>query len=75
MNGETAIEYARAREPLTVCSTRDSENLAELTDFGRSARQQIIVKAVLSKVKQSSTWPHLYDAMDALKSAISASSP
>ena len=70
MNGETAIEYARAREPLAVCSTRDSENLAELTDFGRSARQQIIVKAVLSKVKQSSTWPHLYDAMDALKSAI-----
>jgi len=70
MNGETAIEYARAREPLAVCSTRDSENLAELTDFGRSARQQIMVKAVLSKVKQSSTWPHLYDAMDALKGAI-----
>ncbi len=70
MNGETAIEYARAREPLAVCSTQNSENLAELTDFGRSARQQIIVKAVLTKVKQSSTWPHLYDAMDALKSAI-----
>lgn len=70
MNGETAIEYARAREPLAVCGMGNSENLAELTDFGRSARQQIMVKAVLAKVKQNSTWPHLYDAMDALKGAI-----
>jgi LCP family protein required for cell wall assembly len=70
MNGETAIEYARAREPLNVCSNKQSENLAELTDFGRSARQQIIVKAVLSDVKQVSTWPKLFNAMDALKSAI-----
>ena len=70
MNGETAIEYARAREPLDVCSTKASQNLAELTDFGRSARQQIMVKAVLTKFKQSSTWPRLYNAMDALKGAI-----
>ncbi len=70
MNGETAIEYARAREPLDVCSNKPSQNPAELTDFGRSARQQIIVKAVLSDVKQVSTWPKLFDAMDALKSAI-----
>src|SRR6185312_7169510 len=46
MNGETAIRYARAREVL--------DNLAEGTDFARSARQQIIIKAVLSKVKQMS---------------------
>ena len=70
MDGETAIEYARAREPLNVCSNKPSENLAELTDFGRSARQQIIVKAVLSDVKQVSTWPKLFNAMDALKSTI-----
>ncbi len=70
MNGETAIEYARAREPLAVCGMGTSQNPAELTDFGRSARQQIIVKAVLAKVKQTSTWPHLYNAMDALKGAI-----
>ena len=70
MNGETAIEYARAREPLTACGKGVSENPAELTDFGRSARQQIIVKAVLSDVKQVSTWPKLFNAMDALKSAI-----
>lgn len=70
MDGETAIRYARAREPLEVCGKGTSENLAELTDFGRSARQQIIIKAVLAKVKQSSTWPHLYGAMDALQKTI-----
>lgn len=70
MDGATAIQYARAREPLAVCGMGTSENPAELTDFGRSARQQIIVKAVLSKVKQVSTWPKLFGAMDALKKTI-----
>ncbi|HZR44155.1 MAG TPA: LCP family protein [Ktedonobacteraceae bacterium] len=70
MDGATAIEYARAREPLEVCGMGTSQNLAELTDFGRSARQQIIIKAVLAKIKQASTWPHLYDAMDALQQSI-----
>jgi polyisoprenyl-teichoic acid--peptidoglycan teichoic acid transferase len=70
MDGNTAITYARAREPLEVCGQGTSENLAELTDFGRSARQQIIIKAVLAKVKQISVWPHLYDAMDALQQTI-----
>ncbi len=70
MDGATAIMYARAREPLEVCGMGTSENLAELTDFGRSARQQIIIKAVLARVKQVSTWPHLYDAMDALQQTI-----
>jgi LCP family protein required for cell wall assembly len=70
MDGATAIEYARAREPLEVCGKGTSENLAELTDFGRSARQQIIIKAVLSKVKQASTWPKMYGAMNALQQTI-----
>ncbi len=70
MDGATAISYARAREPLAVCGMGASENLAELTDFGRSARQQIIVKAVLSQIKQVSTWPRIYSAMDALQQAI-----
>lgn len=70
MNGETAIEYARAREPLAVCGMGTSENLAELTDFARSARQQIIIKAVLAKVKQPGTWPRLFDAMTALQHTI-----
>src|SRR2546425_12581368 len=70
MNGATAIMYARAREPVEVCGMGTSENLAELTDFGRSARQQIIMKAVEEKFKQPSTWPHLYDAMNALQHAV-----
>jgi polyisoprenyl-teichoic acid--peptidoglycan teichoic acid transferase len=70
MDGNTAIEYARAREPLDVCGQGLSENLAELTDFARSARQQLIVQTVLAKVKQISTWPHLYDALGALQQTI-----
>jgi polyisoprenyl-teichoic acid--peptidoglycan teichoic acid transferase len=62
MSGETAIEYARARY-VTV-------NLAEGTDFARSARQQIIMKAALAKLKDWHTWPHLFSAMDALKRTI-----
>ena len=70
MDGATAIEYARAREPMEVCNSGTSTNLAELTDFGRSARQQIIIKAVIAKAKELSTWPHFYGAMDALAQTI-----
>jgi len=70
MDGETAIRYARAREPLEVCGKGRSENQAELTDFARSARQQIIIKAALAKVKQVSTWPKLFNAMTALRHTI-----
>lgn len=70
MNGATAIEYARAREPLEVCGKGTSMNQAELTDFARSARQQIMIKAALSKVKQISTWPKLYSALNALQHTI-----
>jgi LCP family protein required for cell wall assembly len=62
MNGETAIRYARARYVL--------DNPAEGTDFARSARQQIIIKAALAKVKQVSTWPSLFNAMSALQHTI-----
>ncbi|HLH61015.1 MAG TPA: LCP family protein [Ktedonobacteraceae bacterium] len=70
MDGARAIEYARAREPLEVCGKGTSENQAELTDFARSARQQIIIKAALSKVKSVSTWPSLYNALNVLSKAI-----
>ncbi len=70
MNGATAIEYARAREPLEVCGMGTSENQAELTDFARSARQQLIIQAALKKVKQITTWPRLFDAMNALQQTI-----
>src|SRR5437016_8581299 len=62
MNGETAIRYARARYVL--------DNPAEGSDFARSARQQIMIKPALSKVKQISTWPSLYNALTALQRTI-----
>jgi LCP family protein required for cell wall assembly len=62
MDGERAIEYARARYAIT--------NPAEGTDFARSARQQIIMKAALSKLKDIGTWPHFYSALDALQHTI-----
>lgn len=62
MNGQKAIQYARARYVL--------DNPAEGSDFARSARQQIMIKAALSKVKQISTWPSLYNALNALQRTI-----
>lgn len=70
MDGATAIEYARAREPVEVCGMGTSENQAELTDFGRSQRQQIIMKAALTKLKDWRTWPSLFNAMDKLKNTL-----
>ncbi len=70
MNGATAIEYARAREPVEVCSNKTSINQAELTDFGRSARQQIIIKAALGKLRNITTWPSLFNALTALQKTI-----
>jgi LCP family protein required for cell wall assembly len=62
MNGARAIQYARAREVL--------DNPAEGTDFARSVRQQIIMKAALAKLKDWHTWPSLFSALDALKRTI-----
>src|SRR5256884_82095 len=62
MDGETAIEYARARYVI--------DNPAEGTDFARSARQQLIMKAALSKLKDWHTWPSFFNALDALKRTI-----
>src|SRR5262249_29253267 len=62
MDGETAIRYARARYV--------TDNPAEGTDFARSIRQQLIIKTALAKMKQISSWPNLFNAMDALQKAI-----
>jgi polyisoprenyl-teichoic acid--peptidoglycan teichoic acid transferase len=70
MDGATAIEYARAREPVEVCGMGTSENQAELTDFGRSRRQQLIMQAALAKLKNWGTWPHLFSAMDKLEQTL-----
>jgi LCP family protein required for cell wall assembly len=70
MNGATAIEYARAREPVEVCGMGTSINQYELTDFGRSRRQQLIMQAALSQLKKWQTWSSMYGAMDALKGTL-----
>lgn len=62
MDGETAIEYARARYVI--------DNPAEGSDFARSARQQIMIKSALSKVKSISTWPSMFNALTALQHTI-----
>ena len=62
MNGEQAIEYARARYVLDPPS--------EGTDFARSVRQQILLKAILDRAKQAGAWPKLLGATDALQRAI-----
>jgi LCP family protein required for cell wall assembly len=62
MDGAKAIIFARARYVLN--------NPAEGSDFARSQRQQLIMKAALDKLKQWQTWPHLFGAMDTLKTTL-----
>lgn len=51
MDGERAIEYARAREAI--------DNLAEGSDFARSQRQRLIMEAFKAKLFQPSGLIHL----------------
>lgn len=62
MNGATAIIYARARYVIN--------NPAEGSDFARSQRQQLIMQAALTKLKDWHNWFSLYGAMDALKQTL-----
>jgi len=62
MNGEKAIEYARARYVLSPVS--------EGTDFARSARQQLLIKAILDRAKSVSAWPGLLNATNALQNTM-----
>ncbi len=62
MDSQRAIEYARTRQVL--------DNAAENSDFARSARQQQLVKAIVTKMVQISNWPHLFNARDTLQSSI-----
>lgn len=62
MNGERAIEYARARYV--------TDPLSEASDFARSARQQLLIRAILGRARQVSAWPGLNGALDALQRAI-----
>lgn len=62
MDGKRAIIYARARYVL--------DNPSEGTDFARSQRQQIIMKAALAKIKDWHTWPQMFSAMDKLEKTL-----
>lgn len=59
MNGEQAIEYARARYVLSPAS--------EGTDFARSARQQLLIRSLLARVRDVGAWPGFLNATDALQ--------
>ncbi|HEY7850221.1 MAG TPA: LCP family protein [Ktedonobacterales bacterium] len=62
MDGEQAIEYARARYVLSPAS--------EGSDFARSARQQLLIRAIAGRLRSPSAWPGLSNAMNALQKAI-----
>jgi LCP family protein required for cell wall assembly len=62
MDGERAIEYARARYVL--------EPASEGTDFARSARQQFLVRAIFGKARQPGEWPRLAGASKQLGGAL-----
>ena len=51
MNGERAIEYARARETI--------DNISEGSDFARSRRQRLIMEAFKTRLMQASGLIHL----------------
>lgn len=62
MDGERAIEYARTRQVL--------DNPAEDSDFARSARQRQLVEAIVARMNQVSSWPHLFSVLDSLQNSI-----
>ena len=62
MNGVQALQYARARYVLSPAS--------EGTDFARAARQQLIVRAVVDRMRSPSAWPGLSKAQTALQKTI-----
>ncbi len=62
MNGEQAIEYARARYVITP--------LSEASDFARSMRQQLLIRAIISRLRNPAAWPGLSNALSALQKAI-----
>jgi len=62
MNGLQALQYARARYVLSPAS--------EGTDFARAARQQIIVHAVVDRMRNPSVWPTFSKDLTALQKTI-----
>jgi LCP family protein required for cell wall assembly len=61
MNGSRALLFARARYCLP---------LNEASDFARSARQQILLKALAIKIKSISNWTSIPGVMDMMQSRL-----
>lgn len=59
MNGVRALEYARERYIATPAS--------EGSDFARSARQLLLIHAIVDRARSLGALPHLPGAMDALQ--------
>jgi polyisoprenyl-teichoic acid--peptidoglycan teichoic acid transferase len=62
MSGERAIEYARARYITSPAS--------EGSDFARSARQQLLIHAIVDRMRSITGAPGLLAAMNALQQTI-----
>ncbi|HET9980562.1 MAG TPA: LCP family protein [Ktedonobacterales bacterium] len=62
MDGERALQYARARYITNPAS--------EGTDFARAKRQQVLLRAIVDRTRSPGSWPHLFGAMDALQQTI-----
>lgn len=62
MNGLQALQYARARYVLSPA--------IEGTDFGRAARQQLLIRAIIERLRSPSAWHDLPAAMDALQKTL-----
>lgn len=62
MDGERALQYARARYITNPAS--------EGTDFARAKRQQVLLRAIVDSARSPGSWPHLFGAMDALQQTI-----
>jgi anionic cell wall polymer biosynthesis LytR-Cps2A-Psr (LCP) family protein len=62
MNGEIAIEYARARYV--------TDPPSQGSDFARSARQQQLIRAIIDRMKSPPAWPGLANGLTALQRAL-----
>jgi anionic cell wall polymer biosynthesis LytR-Cps2A-Psr (LCP) family protein len=58
MDGETAIRYARARY---------ADTPAEASDFARSQRQELLVRAIGAKLKSPTSWWRFFAVLNALQ--------
>lgn len=62
MNGEQAIEYARARYVTSP--------LSQASDFARSQRQTLLIRAIVSRARSVRAMPGMLSALSALQNTV-----